>query len=85
MFKQLKLYIQKMLVVKGSNFVHAEEFLLILNSNFLFFFFLSICKLVTFLMLPVSSLSTILFTIKLSRAKKKLWRNLALVNLKLKK
>ena len=44
--------------------------MLILNSNFLFF--LSISKLETFLMLPVSSLNTILFTIKLSRAKKKL-------------
>ena len=33
---------------------------------------MSISKLETFLMLPVSSLNTILFTIKLSRAKKKL-------------
>ena len=27
MFKLLKLQIQKMLVVKGSNFVHSEKFL----------------------------------------------------------
>ena len=46
-----------MLVVKGSNFVHSETFLLVFQIKF--YFFLSICKLRIVLMLPVSALNTI--------------------------
>ena len=48
MSKLFKLQIQMILVVKGSTFVHCEEFVPIFQI--LIFCFLSICKLLIFLM-----------------------------------
>ena len=69
-----------MLVAKGSNFVHGEEFLPIFQILIFLFLVLSICKLPIFLMLPVSTLNTIVDNYVVTY-QKKLCRNLDLVNL----
>ena len=60
---------------KGSNLDHDDEFLPIFQIPIF-------VKLTIFLMLSVSALNTIVAT-QLNCVKKMLWRNLALVNLKL--
>ena len=67
----------KLLVVKGSNFAHGrwEIFAHFSKSNF-------VCWVYVNYQLPVSALNTIVHN-EVVTCQKKLWRNLALANLKL--